>query len=420
MMLPPLALSIAALVVNTLSGVVAANNNAVGPTFNENPANKFKPINDFDANRLAFYKHERIIATDENPRLRNTGGDYLRVAHFDAHWHGLTVQEYLGLQQATRAHILVARGVPEREGYSEAVRKRLNEAGFDHTSVVESPCASLTSGLVIGVRQGITILNHQFHTLEGRHVALEAIVRISSHVNPIHLIALTLDANDGPARIRQLQLINKHIMKLQAQSIHYMVLGGLWGHVRFSSEARVLQEGGVNAKDAFFAAQRLAPLYTSWLGDYTDTSYISESLMPAVKDSQVWHAEVDCLPVLVDLDMKVKLPSPVPHVIDGPHKGPDYRHVDGQSQQACNNMLTSFIRRNWKVILLSLSAFLAAIAVVVVLARFMKRPNRGDLGRPIQATGGKYNQFADPDAKLKGGNSQKTQRSETTYEDEKK
>lgn len=417
-MLPPLALSIAALVVSTTSGVVA-HDNVVGPSFNENPANKFKPIKGFDANRLAFYKHERIIAIDENPKLRNTGGDYLRVAHFDAHWHGLTVQEYLGLQEATHAHILVARGVPEREGYAEAVRKRLNEAGFDRTSVVESPCASLTSGLVIGVRQGITILDHKFHTMEGRHVALEAIVGISPHVTPIHLIALTLDANDGPARIRQLHLINKHIRTLQDQSIHYMVMGGIWGHVRYSSETRVLQEGGITAKDVFFAAQRLAPLYTSWLGDYTDTNYISESLMSAVKDSQVWHAEVDCLPIIVDLDMKVKLPYLGP-VASESGKTPAWRG-SGQCRNAYGTRIASFIRRNWKIILLSLSALIAALAVVVVVARFMKRTNRGDSGRPIQATGGKYNQFADPDAKLKAGNGQQTQEGAvTTYEDEKK
>ena len=168
-MLPSLALSIAALALGTASGAIQANN-ARNIPFNENPVNKFKPVKGFDANRLAFYKYEQTVAATENAKLRNSGGNYLRVAHFDAHWHGLTVQEYIGLQKATNAHILVARGVPEREGYVDAVRKRLNEAGFDHTSVVESPCASLTSGMVIGVRQGITIESHSFHTLEGRHV----------------------------------------------------------------------------------------------------------------------------------------------------------------------------------------------------------------------------------------------------------
>lgn len=411
-MLPSLALSIAALAVGSASGAVH-NSPAKGLSFHEDPANKFKPVRDFDSNRLAFYKYERTVAASENAKLRNASGDYLRVAHFDAHWHGLTVQEYLVLQEATRAHILVARGVPEREGYTEAVRKRLNEAGFDATSVIESPCASLTSGMVIGVRQGITIEHYSFHTLEDRHVALEAVVRLSPHVNPIHMIALTLDANDEPSRIRQLQLVNKRVLQLQSQAIHYMVMGGIWGHARFSREAKTLQFGNVNAKDAFFAAQHLAPLYTSWLGDYTDTNYISESLMPAVKDAQTWHAEVDCLPILVDLDMKVKLASPVLPAIHrymtGDCKG---KHQPGKYM--------SFLCRHWRTVLLSLGALVAAIAVAVGAALFMKRTSRGGAGRPIQATGSKHHQHADPDAKLKNSSVQQPQQAEETYEDEKK
>jgi len=227
-----------------------------------NKADIYTPVKGFDDNRVAFYKHERNMATQLNSNIRNHP-ESLRIAHFDVHWHGMTISEYIDLQKAASAHILVARGVPEREGYTETVKRRLVQAGFDDTSIVESPCAALTSGMLVGVRKGISIKDSRFLEWEGKSIALEAEIVIEKY-EPVTLIVLSLDALDEALRIRQLNTVNSRLHALQSAKQHFLILGGLHADVRSSAESRALLSSTITARDAFFVASKLAPSYTSW------------------------------------------------------------------------------------------------------------------------------------------------------------
>lgn len=349
-----------------------------------NNADIYTPVKGFDANRMTFYKHERNMATQLNPNIRNHPNS-LRIAHFDAHWHGMTISEYIDLQRATSAHILVARGVPEREGYAETIKRRIVQAGFDDTSLVESPCAALTSGMLVGVSRGINIRDSHFVEWDGKNVALEAEIVIGNY-EPLTLVVLSLDALDETLRIRQLNAINSRLHFLQSAKRDFLVLGGLHADVRSSAESRVLLSSAVTARDAFFVVSRLAPSYTSWWGKYTDTVWVAEGLMSSIIDTQVFHAEVDCLPVLVDFDMKAAHAVAVGNG-EGTFSGSGFS-------------VPRWMKKYWKPALLFLAALIIACAAAVLLAKRLPRNDSSKLSRgrsrPIQPT-----KYVDSDIKIK-------------------
>jgi hypothetical protein len=155
--------------------------------------------------------------------------------------------------------------------------------------------------MIIGVRQGLILDKLRSISLQGRTVAFEVSVRAANAptASGITLVALALDPDDQVARLEQLRTIRSRLQDMQKKGVHFIVAGGFYGNVRNSPERSAISTG-VNVTEAFFAAQNLAPNYTSWMGDFTDSILVGQSLVSAVKEAQVYHAEVDCLPILVD------------------------------------------------------------------------------------------------------------------------
>jgi hypothetical protein len=292
----------------------------------------YEPEPDFHGNRKKFYAHEASVATRENAIVKNYTSDNLRISHFDAHWRGITVRDYLSIARETKSDIIIARGVPERDGSVDEVRRSLKVAGFGETSIVTSPSGSLTSGIVIGVKgQRFTLESPIWLTEKERVAAVEVPLVIPTPQGPqcLHLIILTLDAYDAEARLRQLNVVQERTLTHEKTLARYIVLGGFHGKVMTgASEIHVLNKPEGLVTNAFSVINRPSPNYTSWLGVFSDTALVSRSLHNAIRDINVWHTDrADCLPILLDISL-YRLTSFVEGRLDQKHsKNWDWRMI---------------------------------------------------------------------------------------------
>lgn len=342
----------------------------------------YNPVEGFDKNRHHFYEHERKVAQRENPKLKTYGNDNVRVAHFDTHWHGLSIEEYFSLADEISADVLVARGVPERQGHINVIRSRLTQKGFDASSVIHEPMAALTSGLLVGVRSGITVASYSPITVEGRIAAMEVVLNMKP-AEKVLLVVLTLDAIDQPSRIRQLEKIHDRMSSYEQQTPSYMILGGFHSYLSvYSKELGIINRPFGVLTDAHSVVVKSLPYYTSWWGSATDAALVSKNMRKFIRDVNVWHTDrADCLPIVVDLAMQRHYSSPI--------------FSTSQVKSRFDGIKRYFTPVSWKGIFCGLG--ITAIVAMFVIIWYHLRRNKRHTGQRIQGTA---KIFSDNDLKI--------------------
>ncbi|PJF19460.1 hypothetical protein PSACC_00739 [Paramicrosporidium saccamoebae] len=346
----------------------------------------YKPISGFTKNRNHFYEHEKTIARSENSKIPSIGGDNIRVAHFDTHWHGLSIEEYVQVANEIKADVLVARGVPEKQGNSYVVRERLANHGFDRSSVIHEPMASLTSGMLVGVRNGITVSSSSPIIVERRIAAIEVTLNLTP-TEKMLLVVLMLDAFDSETRLRQLATIQSRLSSYERQSPKYMILGGFHNAISHSSqEMRAINNPTGIISNAFTVLGRPSPSYTSWLGVFSDTALVSHPLKPVLRGINVWHTDrADCLPIVIDLAVS-RLGGGGGRLMTA---GPEESRYEGIRDRVFS--------WNWRVLACGFGTTAVILLVAIAFISYYRR-DRSEKGRKIQQGGA--GTFSDNDLKM--------------------
>jgi hypothetical protein len=209
------------------------------------------------------------------------------------------------LKKKLTPDILVIRGAAEELNSTTPVYKQLVGAGFDATSIVEIPSVDFTSGMIIAGRRGLFLMRPRQLTFADTVIAMEVSIVGPGTFPEFKILALSLETHNQALRLDQLSMINEKLTHWQVHQHPFIVLGGFFGNVLQSKERSALIDHKVNVTEVFSAIPRsnihVVPLYTSWTGHFTDSMFVSDAIVPAIEMAQIWHAEVDSLPIVVDL-----------------------------------------------------------------------------------------------------------------------
>lgn len=349
---------------------------------------KYEPIIDSDRNRSNFYLFEKRIAAEENKKVPAKGSSTLRITHFDSHWHGMNVNEFVKIAEDTQSNVIVARGVPEREGYEAVVRSTLITKGFHPSSVVRGPCASLPSGIVIGVR-GCELDSTKTEVLgledgtAGWQIAVSAKDPLTDVISLYYLLIATLDPFDAGRRSRQMSLLHRRVLHLDQKGAKFFLLGGFYSEQTSYSVASMNYLGLL--QNAFTLTNKALPTHTSWSGIVSDTAYVSRHAYNDVKDVSVWHAEnLDCLPILLDIGKRAALASS-PHPPPSSYSPPQptwTQKITSWMRDKYHSLRTMISSVNWKIVGVIVLSIVGIVLLVLVLRLSMNRKH----DRKIQGT----------------------------------
>lgn len=267
------------------------------------------PTSVYHRRRLSFYENEKKAMEKQTVQsLSYNVAEHLRIAYFDAHWHGLSIEEYFRVAGELQGDVLIARGVPVKGPYRHTVNSRLVQAGFDKSSFVAMPLSVLSSGIIIGVRNDVKLLKSSTIMLHNSTVGYLIHVKVPLYpgqggkASRLRLVILNVDPYDSRQRQVQMDYIKTVVDKLNFDR-PAIVMGGFYSTQTFwGGQVLGLDEFSGPFLNVYSALGRDPPQYTSWHGGVTDTFLVSSLICDDIVQTGMWHIDTaDSLPIFLDV-----------------------------------------------------------------------------------------------------------------------